>query len=148
MGIAIVAVLMLSAQDSTPAAPPTPDLPVSVENIREGLKRPPALKIPPIDPTPVFRGSVEVDLPLDSPLQAMRRELAAESGYQERAFNILDAVMGIVHGAKARWRAHTEAELRKEVQAALKAFCDQHDCSVLSGPPPMEGIVLPRKGRP
>jgi hypothetical protein len=38
-------------------------------------------------------------------------------------------------------------EIRKEVQAALDAFCVEHDCSVLEGPPPMEGIVLPRKAR-
>ena len=149
----VVAVMLMAVSQAGGASPPPPgDLPVSVEHVREGLQREaskiPALKIPAVEVLPVFRASVEVDLPLDSPLQAVRRELAAESGYQERAFNILDAVMGIVRGVKSAWRAHTEAEIWKEVQAALNAFCDQHDCSVMSGPPPLEGIILPRAARP
>lgn len=147
MGLPVLVMLMvLGGQESAPAAPPAPDPPVSVENIREGLKRP-RLQIPAIDSTPVFRGSVVVDLPLDSPLEAARRELAADSGYRGgRGFDILGAVTGIVKSIKAARRAHTEAEIRKDVQAALNAFCAEHDCSVLeSGPPPMEGIVLPRK---
>jgi hypothetical protein len=149
MGGAAVAVLMLlAAQSSVPAAPPpTPDLPVSVDHIREGLQRP-VLKIPPIDPTPVFRATVEADAPFDNPLQGMRRELAEDPGTPLECgpCNVLPLVMGIVRSIKAAHRAHVEAEVRKEVQAALDAFCAEHDCSVLSdGPPPMEGIVLPRK---
>ena len=152
MGGAAFAVLMvLAGQDSAPAAPPPPDVPVSVERIREALLHDwqhPALKIPPIDPTPVFRATI-VDKVLDNPLQAMRRELAESSGYSGRGgFEIIGAVMGIVRSIKAAHRAHEEAAIRKEVQEALNAFCAEHDCSVLSeGPPPLEGIVLP-VGRP
>jgi hypothetical protein len=148
MDLAALAMLMLlSGQDSIPAAPPAPDLPVSVENIRGGLKRQ-ALRIPPIDPTPVFRATI-TEAPFENPLQGMRRELAENPGAvggRLGGFDVLGAVMGIVKSIKAARRAHAEAEIRKDVQAALNAFCAEHDCSVLeSGPPPMEGIVLPRK---
>ena len=138
--------MLLAGQDPAPAAPPPPDIPVSVENIREGLQRP-GLKIPPpVDFTPVFRATV-VDKVLDNPLQAMRRELAESSGYSGRSgFEIIGAVMGIVRSIKAAHRAHEEAVIRKEVQEALDAFCAEHDCSVLAdGPPPLEGIVLPAR---
>src|SRR5687768_17962588 len=147
MDLAALAMLMvLGGQDSTPAAPPATDLPVSVEKIREGLKRP-ALKIPPIDSTPVFRATI-TETPFENPLQGMRRELAEDPGGRggARGFDVLGAVMGIVKSIKAARRAHAEAQIRKDVQSALNAFCAEHDCSVLeSGPPPMEGIVLPRR---
>ena len=147
----MLAVMMMAAgQDSAPAAPPSPDVPVSVENIREGLQRP-ALKIPPVEPslTPVFRVTI-VDKVLDTPLQAMRRELAEDSGYSGRGgVEIIGLVMGMVRSIKAAHRAHEEAAIRKEVQEALDAFCAEHDCSVLAdGPPPLEGVVLPRNARP
>jgi hypothetical protein len=151
MGGAAFAVLMLLAgQDSAPAAPPAPDAPVSVERIREALQQP-ALKIPPpVDFTPIFRATV-VDKVLDNPLQAMRRELAEDSGTPLKCgpCNVLPLVMGLVRSIKAAHRAHEEAVIRKEVQEALNAFCAEHDCSVLAdGPPPLEGIVLPTNVRP
>jgi hypothetical protein len=149
MGIAAVLMALMAAAQppAAPASPPEP--PVSVERVREGLQRP-ALKIPPIEPSvpvPVFRGAVEVDIPLDTPLQAMRRELAAESGYSGRSgFEVIGAVMSIVKRIKAARRAHAEAEIRTEVQAELNAFCAEHDCSVLEdGPPPIEGVIIPRR---
>jgi hypothetical protein len=109
------------------------------------------LKIPPIESMPVFRATVEGEAPFDNPLQGMRRELAEYPtgvGGRLGGIDVLPAVMGIVKSIKSAYRAHAEAEIRKEVQAALDAFCAEHDCSVLEGPPPMEGIVLPRKSRP
>jgi hypothetical protein len=148
----VVAVMLIAASQAVAPAvsPPSqvPELPVNVEHVREALQRP-GLKIPSVDPTPVFRATVEVDLPLDSPLQAMRRELTENSGYRGRSgVDILAAVMGMVKSIKSARRAHAEVEIRKEVQAELDAFCAEHDCSVLEdGPPPLEGIVLPRKAR-
>jgi hypothetical protein len=145
MGIAALAVVMMAAgQAAAPPAPPaTPDPPVSVERIREALQRP-ALTIPPVDPTPVFRATIE-EKAFDNPLQGMRRDLAEVSGYSGRGgVDVLGLVMGIVSSIKSARRAHAEAEIRKEVQEALTAFCAEHDCSVLEdGPPPMEGILLP-----
>ena len=165
MGItAALAVLMLiGGQAGAPATPvattdqgpsdprspvPDPQSPVSVERVREGLQRH-ALKIPPLEVLPVFRGSVEVELVLDTPLQAMRRELAQSSGYSgARGVDVLGAVMGIVKGIKAARRTRAEAEIRREVQAELNAFCAEHDCSALEdGPPPIDGIVLPRRSQ-
>lgn len=148
MIVVLAMMLMAASQTSAPPEPPPPvELPVSVERIREGLQRP-TLKIPPIDPTPVFRATIEAEAPFDNPLQGMRRELAENPtgvGGRLGGFDVLGAVMGIVKSVKSAYRAHSEVEIRKEVQAALDAFCAEHDCSVLEGPPPMEGIVLPRK---
>ena len=150
MGVsATLAVLMLLGgspipDPQSPISDPQP--PVSLERVHEGLQRP-TLKIPPVDPLPVFRGSVEVDLPLDTPLEAMRRELAADSGYSgRRGIDVLGAVMGIVKSIKSARRARAEADIRTEVQAELNAFCAEHDCSALEdGPPPIEGVIIPRK---
>ena len=152
MGITVLAVMLLAVSQTTPPPEPPPpsELPVSIERIREGLQRP-TLKIPPIDPTPVFRATIEEEAPpFDNPLQGMRRELAEHPtgvGGRLSGFDVLGAVMGIVKSIRSAYRAHSEAEIRKEVQAALDAFCAEHDCSVLEGPPPMEGIVLPRKAQ-
>ena len=143
-----LALLMLVLADQAQAPAPTeppPNLPVSLERIREGLQRP-KLKIPPIEVTPVFRARVDEVL-FENPVQGMRRELAADpGGHPGSGTDILPAIMGIVNGIKRARRARAEREIRQDVQAAIDAFCTEHDCSVLeNGPPPMEGIILPRK---
>jgi|SRR5687768_8416818 hypothetical protein len=156
MGIWPLAVFMMAASQATvpPAADrsvaPDPALVtlVSVERIHDGLQRP-ALKIPPpVEFVPVFRATIDERL-FETPLQGMRRELAEDSGYRGRAgVDVLALAMGVVKSIKGAYRAHSEARIRKEVQEALDAFCAEHDCSVLAdGPPPMEGIVLPRRRR-
>jgi hypothetical protein len=65
MRIAVLALMMMAASQTSPPPPaalpevpaPAPEYPVSVERVREGLKRP-ALKIPPVDSTPVFRATI------------------------------------------------------------------------------------------
>ena len=121
---------------------------VSAERIHDGLQRP-ALKIPPpVEFVPIFRATIDERL-FETPLQGMRRELAEDSGYRGKAgVDVLALAMGVVKSIKGAYRAHSEERIRKEVQEALDAFCAEHDCSVLSdGPPPMEGIVLPRRRR-
>ncbi|HET9193480.1 MAG TPA: hypothetical protein VFO21_11405 [Vicinamibacterales bacterium] len=156
MGIWPLAVFMMAASQATvpPAADrsvaPDPALVtlVSVERIHDGLQRP-ELKIPPpVEFVPVFRATIDERL-FETPLQGMRRELAEDSGYRGRAgVDVLALAMGVVKSIKGAYRAHSEARIRKEVQEALDAFCAEHDCSVLAdGPPPMEGIVLPRRRR-
>src|SRR5688572_11648771 len=149
-----VALMMAASQATVPAAadPSAPDTAlvtlVSVERIHDGLQRP-ALKIPPpVEFVPVFRATIDERL-FETPLQGMRRELAEDSGYRGRAgVDVLALAMGVVKSIKGAYRAHSEARIRKEVQEALDAFCAEHDCSVLAdGPPPMEGIVLPRRRR-
>jgi hypothetical protein len=157
MGMAALVVLMLAAgqagsgaamADAAPDKVRPTESTVSVERVREGLQRP-ALKIPAIDPIPVFRASVE-EILLETPLQVVRRELAADSGYTGgTGRDVLPLIMGVVKSIRGAYRAYSEARIRKEVQAALTAFCAEHDCSVLeAGPPPIEGVVLPRRARP
>ena len=147
--------LMMAASQATvsPAAHPSaPDTAlvtlVSVERIHDGLQRPPLKVPPPVEFVPVFRATIDERL-FETPLQGMRRELAEDSGYRGKAgVDLLPLAMGVVKSIKSAYRAHSEARIRKEVQAALDAFCAEHDCSVLEdGPPPMEGIVLPRRSR-
>jgi hypothetical protein len=149
MGIAAFAVVMMAAAQAAAQQPPTPapELAVSVERVREALHRP-ELKIPPIDSTPVFRESIE-EKQFDNPLQGMRRALAEDpGGHAGSGFDVLPLVMGVVKSVEAAYRAHAEAEIRKEVQAALIAFCAEHDCSMLEdGPTPLEGVLLPRAQR-
>jgi hypothetical protein len=147
------AALMMAASQATSPSPPdpsaAPDSPlaalVSVQRIHEGMQRP-ALKIPPAEFVPVFRATIDERL-FENPLQGMRRELAEDSGYRGRGgVDVLGLAMGVVRSVKGAYRAYSEARIRKEVQEALEAFCAEHDCSVLAdGPPPMEGIVLPRR---
>jgi hypothetical protein len=148
------AALMMAASQATlpPAADPSvaPDTAlvtfVSIERIHDGLQRP-ALKIPPpVEFVPVFRATIDERL-FENPLQGMRRELAEDSGYRGKSgVDVLPLAMGVVKSIKGAYRAHSEARIRREVQEALDAFCAEHDCSVLAdGPPPMEGIVLPRR---
>ncbi len=146
---AIALLLALGLQSDPPAAPPPAPVavPVSIERVHEGLQRP-GLKIPPIDTTPVFRASV-VEAPFESPLQSVRRELGENSGYRGgRGVDVLPLAMGVVNSIKAKYRAYSEARIRREVQAELDAFCAQHDCSrVESGQLPVVGVILPRRAR-
>lgn len=146
MGITATLLMMAMAQSAAPAEPADP--PVSLERIHEGLQRP-KLKIPPIEVTPVFRARVDEVL-FENPVQGMRRELAADpGGHGGGGVDVLPAIMGIVNGIKRARRARAEREIRQEVQTAIDAFCTEHDCSALeNGPPPMEGIILPRRGPP
>ena len=148
MRLAIFIIAAQAAATAPPLPQPSDDALValvSVERIREGLQRP-ALTIPPAEFVPVFRATIDERL-FENPLQGMRRELAEDSGYRGKSgIDVLALATGLVKSIKGAYRAHTEARIRMEVQAALDAFCAEHDCSVLAdGPPPLEGIVLPRR---
>jgi len=147
------ALMMAASQAALPAAADPSAAPdtalvtvVSIERIHDGLQRP-ALKIPPpVEFVPVFRATIDERL-FENPLQGMRRELAEDSGFRGKGgVDILALAMGVVKSIKGAYRTYSEERIRKEVQEALEAFCAEHDCSVLAdGPPPMEGIVLPRR---
>jgi hypothetical protein len=76
----------------------------------------------------------------------MRRELAADSGRSGGSgVDVWPMIMGLVHKVKSAHRAWEEAQIRREVEQEITAFCAEHDCSVLEdGPPSLEGIVLPK----
>ena len=157
MGIWSLGVVMMAAQavattlpTSQPASAADDALLalVSLERIHEGLHRP-ALKMPPpVAFIPVFRANIDERL-FENPLQGMRRELAEESGYRgKNGVDVLALATGMVKSIRSAYRGYSEARIRKEVQEALAAFCAIHDCFVLAdGPPPIEGIVLPRRNR-
>src|SRR5688572_4900748 len=75
----------LAAGSQTPAGqsagPDGTTLPVSIERVQEGLQRPPGLKLPNPEEMAYFRATIEEALPLDSVLDAMRRDLARWRGY-------------------------------------------------------------------
>ena len=125
---------------------------VSDDRVREGAQRPQTLKIPPLPEafTPVFRATVKEDAVLvENPLEGMRRDLAESSGAPDRAYNLLDVPMALVKKIQAARHARAESAARREVQAAISAFCAAHDCSALEqSPDTPEGIIFPRVVRP
>lgn len=141
---------------------PQPDtdeqaLPVSVERVYEGLQRAP-LKIPPLDSAANFRIRIEErTFPLETVLEAVRRELAAQvrgPNASQRTFtgaqplivspNMIDVVTTIVGRINKARRERAERVVREEIAQELTAFCAEHDCSVYeTSPNPHEGIILP-----
>ena len=141
-----------SAQRDASAATP----PVSADRVREGLQRPEPLRIPPIpEPAAHFRVDVEGLFPVETVLDGVRRDLAAQPGFAAGrptgpgsplagGLDLLGVVRGLAGRIGGARRARAERNARREVQDALAAFCRVHDCSVLEeGPPPHEGLALP-----
>jgi hypothetical protein len=142
---------LLAAGDRPPDAqsgrPDGAPAPVSVERVREGLDRPQVLKMPNPEEMAYFRATIEEKLPIDDVLAAMRRDLARWSGTPIVAPTghpaPLVASVDVLPLARAflRWRA--ERRVRQTVQEALDEFCSTHDCSILEGAPPIEGVLMP-----
>jgi hypothetical protein len=124
-------------QAPEPEAPPT----VSVERIRERLKRPSALQLP-AERQPDFRATVteEVARP-ETVLDALRRELSGDITPKKIppgtispplvSVDLLQIAAQIKRQLSAALRARGERNARQEVAAALAEFCAQHDCSVI-----------------
>jgi hypothetical protein len=128
---------------------------VSADRISRGLSDPAiTITIPPIAPaddTPTFRIKVEGGWPLETPLDAIRRELAAES---KRTFRYVHGTAGgapplvtvdllAVYGSiKQAWHEHAEREAKQAVAADLAAFCAINDCSRDRVAP--EGVIVAR----
>jgi hypothetical protein len=142
----------LAAGSQTPAGqsagPDGTTLPVSIERVQEGLQRPPGLKLPNPEEMAYFRATIEEALPLDSVLDAMRRDLAAWRGYpitaptsRPQPLVVEIELLGLARSF-LKWRAERHA--RHTVQEALNEFCSTHDCSVVEGAAPIEGVLMPR----
>ena len=130
--------------------------PVALERIRQALTQPQqSLRIPPppASPTssapPTFRVTVE-GVPLETPLDVVRRELAAQpfpdqadiplAGIRRTSggTDVLPAIMGAVHKVqRARYQA-AERRIHREVSEELEALCQVNDCSQVN-----EGLLLP-----
>jgi hypothetical protein len=124
-------------------------LSVSVERVREGLERPPILRLPDMTQMGYFRVAVEEALAVESVLDTMRRDLAVRPGRPigpptDRPASLVGGV-DLIGLARSFLRARAERNARRTVQEALDEFCSVHDCSVLEGGPTVaEGVLVPR----
>jgi hypothetical protein len=136
-------VLVLGCAVGCGGQAPEPEAPttVSVERIRERLKRPSALQLP-AERQPDFRATVteEVARP-ETVLEALRRELSGDITPKKIppgtispplvSVDLLQIAAQIKRQLSAALRARGERNARQEVAAALAEFCAQHDCSVI-----------------
>jgi hypothetical protein len=135
-------------QGDTPSA-------VSVEHITAGLQRPPLYIPPPSVPAATFHVEVDERWPPETPLDVVRRELAADVGASGRPgpltggtpalaqVDVLPAIYGAVHRFQAIRREHAEAAARREVAEDFAQFCAEHDCSATAADQAIEGVILP-----
>jgi hypothetical protein len=141
------------AQDQQPPVATTPSG-VSVDHVRDGLRRP-ELYIPPVQmQEPTFRSGVTEKL--ETPLDVMRRELQEEARLRPwengpskppgviAQVDVLPAVYSLVAKIKAIRREHAEADARQMVDEELAEFCSAHDCAGAAQLSLDEGVILPR----
>jgi hypothetical protein len=98
---------------------------------------------------PVFRVEVTTRTGLETALDAVRRELAADrrAGRYDipgpgtaRALrvDVLPAMTGLVRRVQKARRARAERRIHAEVTAELATFCEVNDCAASN-----EGLLLP-----
>lgn len=131
----------------------------SGEPVRDGLSVP-TLKIPPLpaleQATPTFKLKVESDWPLETPLDAIRRELGADSNRLHPfvpgtaggapplvTVDLLAVYSSIKKSIQQARREHAEREAREFVAADLAAFCAINDCSQRDQVA-TEGVIIAR----
>ena len=156
--VATMTAFAAPAQESpSPGGAPLETSPVSAERVSEQLNRPEGFRIPPVPTAGAeFRVDVEGLFPVETVLDGLRRDLSARPGAPEGrptgpgsplagcGVDLLGLATGLVNSFNDARRARAERNTRREVQEALAAFCQVHDCSVVEpGPPPQEGVVLP-----
>jgi hypothetical protein len=153
--LVLAAVLLLAlpvgvgAQDAHGDALPSPP----PERISQAVHDPPALQIPPVTaPEPTFHVDVQATPPLETPLDAVRKELAATAGAGGRRptgsggatplaqVDVLPAIYAAIHAYGAMRREHAEADARRQVVEDLARFCAVHDCSQVE--PAVEGVIV------
>jgi hypothetical protein len=114
--------------------------------------------LPPLAETATFTVVIEGrSLPSDTPLDAMRRDLAAQPSFAVRpgigptpavGVDLLGLAMAVGGRIAEVRRARAERTAREEVEAELAAFCALRDCSVVeAGVSPREGVLMPPKSR-
>jgi hypothetical protein len=129
---------------------------VSAERISEALQRSTieVAPLPAAETMPTFKVKVESDWPLETPLEAIRRELSTDvqrtrpfvpgtaGGTPPLVTVDLLAVYGSIRKSiqQAR-RAHAEREARQYVVDDLAAFCAINDCS-RPDDVAIEGVIL------
>ena len=149
------AVIVAAFGSTAHAQTPGVDLPsAALERITSALHRDP-LYIPPPDVShATFHVEVDEWWPRETPLEAMRKELAADVGAAGRPgpstggtpaaaqVDVLPAIYSAFHRLQAIRREHAEASARREVAEDFAQFCAGHDCSAPTDPA-VEGVILP-----
>jgi hypothetical protein len=137
--LALVMGCAVACAGQAPAGPLPPELPVSVERIRERLKQPAVVLT---ERQPDFRANVteEVERP-ETVLESLRRELGGDITPKRIApgtispplvtVDLLQIASHVKRQLSAALRARAERNARAEVAAALAEFCAEHDCSVV-----------------
>lgn len=156
MRVAAVAVLVLSlmsiVQAQEPDAMPYPV--VSTGRLRDAL-RGTLLRIPamPAPETATFHVEIHAPWPVETPLDAVRKELAAAARTNTPRLRTatgaipivqLDAMPAIenaIHRVRAIRREHAEDVARREVADDLAQFCAAHDCSQ-ADEQSIEGVII------
>jgi hypothetical protein len=102
----------------------------------------------PSDIGPMFRVEVHATPRLETVLDAVRRELAANPREHSDAplpgavwaaeVDVLPAIVGLVRQLQRARRERSERRIRDEVSAELALFCDVNDCAASN-----EGLLLP-----
>jgi hypothetical protein len=139
--LALVFACALACAGQAPADPSPPPLPVSVERIQERLKRPVLLQMP-AERKADFRATVTEEFTRpETVLEALRRELAGDVSPKRIApgtispplvsVDLLQIAALVKRRLSGALRARAERNARAEVEAVLRDFCAQHDCSVL-----------------
>jgi hypothetical protein len=124
-----------------PAEQRPSELPVSIDRIRERLKRPAVLQLP-AGPQVDFRATVlEAYTLSETVLDSLRRDLAGDLTPKRIApgtitpplvsVELLQFVTHLKRRVDAALRARAERNARDEVAVVLAEFCAEHDCSVV-----------------
>jgi len=114
-----------------------------------GLQAQPRLQMPqPSDIGPMFRVEVQAGPRLETVLDAVRRELAANPReHSDTLFpiavpaakvDVLPAIVGLARQMQRARRERFERRIHDEVSAELAEFCEINDCAA-----PNEGLLLP-----
>jgi hypothetical protein len=127
----LVAAALLARQSPMPAQSPDTQLPVSIDRIRAGLKQQPSsLQLATVrsDAVPTFH--VEVRAPFFVAQPPEEKPFDPTFGLPSVGELLLDGVDRI----RAATRAHAEHRARKQVDAALAAFCAERGCPAAKPP--------------
>lgn len=111
---------------------------------------PAAIVIPPLPPPdrPTFRVNVTASPPLETVLDAVRRELAAnprgadDYGARDNTIvrvDVLPAITRAIRRVQKAQRVRSERQIHANVTAELEAFCLAHDCEAAN-----EGLLRPK----
>jgi hypothetical protein len=142
-----IAAAPAAALAQSPPARPAADAAVSTGRVSRALRQAP-IQIPPLPALdhPTFRVEVTTQPGLETALDAVRRELAADPlGHSDIPqarmvkVNVLPALTGLARRVQKARRARAERRIHAEVTAELAAFCAVNDCAAAN-----EGLLLPQ----